>query len=417
MTAPLPNAAGPGHDDGGWIDAGPGGRLRQGPSCGGVTAPAGFRAAGVAAGLKSSGARDVALVVNDGPRHDAAAVFTSNRVKAAPVLWSQQCAREGRFRAVVLNSGGANACTGPEGFADTHRTAEHVASLLGVGPIEVAVCSTGLIGERLPMPALLAGVDAAAAALSADGGADAAEAIMTTDSRPKLARYDDPAGWTVAGMAKGAGMLAPSLATMLVVLTTDAVADPTTLDAALRAATARTFDRVDSDGCMSTNDTVLLLASGASTVSPSPSELAEAVEAVCRSLAGQLVADAEGATKDIAITVVNAGSEADAVAAARAVARSNLLKCAIHGEDPNWGRILAAVGTTTVAFEPDAIDVSINGVTICRDGAAFGDRAAVDMTGREVTIGIDLRAGDATATVWTNDLTAMYVHENSAYST
>jgi glutamate N-acetyltransferase/amino-acid N-acetyltransferase len=411
-----PVAAGADHPDR-WIDAGPGGRLSQGPWCGGVTAPAGFRAAGVAAGLKSSGARDVALLINDGPRHDAAAVFTTNRVKAAPVIWSQQCAREGRFRAVVLNSGGANACTGPGGFADTHHTAEHVAALLGVGPIEVAVCSTGLIGERLPMPALLAGVDAATAALSADGGPAAAEAIMTTDSRPKLARYDDPAGWTVAGMAKGAGMLAPGLATMLVVLTTDAIADPVTLDAALRASTSRTFDRVDSDGCMSTNDTVLLLASGASGVTPSPAVLADAVEVVCRSLAGQLVGDAEGATKDIAITVTDAASEADAVLAARAVARSNLLKCAIHGEDPNWGRILAAVGTTEAAFEPDAIDVAINGVTICRNGAASGDRAAVDMSGRTVAIEIDLHAGDATATVWTNDLTAMYVHENSAYST
>jgi glutamate N-acetyltransferase/amino-acid N-acetyltransferase len=397
--------------------AGRGGRISEGPDCGGVTAPAGFRAAGVAAGLKSTGARDVALVVNDGPRHDAAAVVTTNRVQAAPVLWTQQCAKEGRFRAVILNSGGANACTGPGGFADTHHTAEHVAERLGVAPIEVAVCSTGLIGERLPMPALIAGVDAAVAALGADGGADAAEAIMTTDSRPKLARYDAPAGWTVGGMAKGAGMLAPGLATMLVVVTTDAVAGAGTLDAALRAATARTFDRVDSDGCMSTNDTVLLLASGASGVEPPPAELADAVEAVCSSLARQLVADAEGATKDIAITVVHAAAEADAVTAARAVARSNLLKCAIHGEDPNWGRILAAVGTTDAAFEPDRIDVAMNGVTICRDGAAFGDRSAVDMSGREVTITIDLHAGTASATVWTNDLTAMYVHENSAYST
>ncbi|MCU0284510.1 MAG: bifunctional glutamate N-acetyltransferase/amino-acid acetyltransferase ArgJ [Candidatus Nanopelagicales bacterium] len=418
MTGPHDaTASGDPTDPGGWIDAGPGGRLWQGPWCGGVTAPRGFRAAGVPAGLKASGGKDVALVVNDGPRHDAAAVFTTNRVKAAPVLWTQQCAKEGRFRAVILNSGGANACTGPRGFADTHQTAEHVAERLGVAPIEVAVCSTGLIGERLPMDALLAGVDAVVAALGPDGGADAAEAIMTTDSRPKLARYDDPSGWTVAGMAKGAGMLAPGLATMLVVLTTDAVADAATLDAVLRAGTTRTFDRVDSDGCMSTNDTVLLLASGASGIAPTPARLADAVEVVCRSLAGQLVADAEGATKDIAITVVHAATEADAVTAARAVARSNLLKCAIHGEDPNWGRILAAVGTTDAAFEPDRIDVAINGVTICRDGAAFGDRSEVDMSGREVTIAIDLHAGDATATVWTNDLTAMYVHENSAYST
>ena len=391
--------------------------VSTGPSCGGVTAPRGFRAAGVAAGIKTAGARDLALVVNDGPRHDAAGVFTTNRVKAAPVLWTQQCTREGRFRAVVLNSGGANACTGPAGFADTHLTAEHVAELLGVGPIEVAVCSTGLIGERLPMPALLAGAEAAAGALTSDGGADAAAAIMTTDSRPKLVHVSDPAGWSVGGMAKGAGMLAPGLATMLVVLTTDAVADAQALDAALREATLRTFERVDSDGCMSTNDTVLLMASGASGVAPGPAARADAVHAACLSLAGQLIADAEGATKDIAIEVVHAATESEAVTAGRAVARSNLLKCAIHGEDPNWGRILSAVGTTDAVFEPDAIDVSINGVVVCRDGAAHGDRTAVDMSGREVLIRIDLRAGDATATVWTNDLTAMYVHENSAYST
>jgi glutamate N-acetyltransferase/amino-acid N-acetyltransferase len=389
----------------------------EGPSSGGVTAAAGFRAAGLAAGIKSSGGPDLALVVNDGPRHDAAGVFTSNRVKAAPVLWTQQCAREGRFRAVILNSGGANACTGPAGFADTHRTAEHVAELLGVAPIEVAVCSTGLIGERLPMPAILAGAEVAVQVLSVEGGPAAATAIMTTDSVPKLAATTHPDGWTVGGMAKGAGMLAPGLATMLVVITTDAAVDAAALDAALREATRTTFDRIDSDGCMSTNDTVLLLASGASGVTPEPMQLRGAVTAVCDSLARQLIADAEGATKDIRIDVVNAATEDDAVAAARAVSRSNLLKCAIHGEDPNWGRILAAVGTTDAQFEPDAIDVAMNGVTICRDGAAFGDRTDVDMSAREVTITIDLRAGDAGATLWTNDLTAMYVHENSAYST
>jgi glutamate N-acetyltransferase/amino-acid N-acetyltransferase len=372
---------------------------------------------GLAAGIKSSGRPDLALVVNDGPRHDAAGVFTSNRVKAAPVLWTQQCAREGRFRAVILNSGGANACTGPAGFADTHRTAEHVAELLGVAPIEVAVCSTGLIGERLPMPALLAGAQTAVGTLSAGGGPAAAEAIMTTDSLPKLAATTHPDGWTVGGMAKGAGMLAPGLATMLVVLTTDAAVDAVGLDAALRAATGTTFDRIDSDGCMSTNDTVLLLASGASGITPDQAVFMAAVRATCASLARQLIGDAEGATKDIRIDVVNAATEDDAVTAARAVSRSNLLKCAIHGEDPNWGRILAAVGTTDVQFEPDAIDVAINGVTICRDGAAFGERSEVDMSGREVTITIDLRTGDAEATLWTNDLTAMYVHENSAYST
>ena len=393
------------------------GRVSRGPETGGVTAAGGFRAAGVAAGLKASGARDVALVVNDGPRADAAVVLTSNRIKAAPVTWTEQCAKEGRFRAVVLNSGGANACTGPAGFADTHHTAEHVAELLGVGPIEVAVCSTGLIGERLPMDRLLAGVTAAGEALDPTGGLAAAEAIMTTDTVPKLAVARHPDGWTVGGMAKGAGMLAPGLATMLVVLTTDAVADPETLDVALREATRITFDRIDSDGCMSTNDTVLLMASGASAIEPDQAQLTAAVSAVCADLARQLIADAEGATKDIAIEVVNAASEDDAVTAARAVARSNLLKCAIHGEDPNWGRILSAVGTTGAAFAPDAIDVAINGVVICRDGAAFGDRAEVDMSSRDVVITIDLRAGTASATVWTNDLTAMYVHENSAYST
>jgi glutamate N-acetyltransferase/amino-acid N-acetyltransferase len=387
-----------------------------GPATGGVTAPAGFRASGLAAGIKASGGPDVALVVNDGPRHDAAGVFTSNRVKAAPVLWTAQCALEGRFRAVSLNSGGANACTGPAGFADTHRTAEHVAELLGVAPIEVAVCSTGLIGERLPMSELLSGAGAAASALSADGGLAAAEAIMTTDSVPKLAAAHAD-GWAVGGMAKGAGMLAPGLATMLVVLTTDAVVDPANLDAALREATRTTFDRIDSDGCMSTNDTVLLLASGASGVAPDPALFAAVVRSTCAVLARQLIGDAEGATKDIRIDVVNAATEDDAVTAARAVSRSNLLKCAIHGEDPNWGRILSAVGTTDSAFEPDAIDVAINGVLVCRDGAAFGDRSEVDMSGREVTITIDLRVGAAEATVWTNDLTAMYVHENSAYST
>ena len=389
----------------------------EGPACGGVTAPAGFLAAGLAAGIKASGSRDLALVVNEGPRHDAAAVFTTNRVRAAPVLWTQQCARQGRFRAVVLNSGGANACTGPEGFADTHRTAERVAALLEIAPIEVAVCSTGLIGERLPMDALLGGVATAVDALSGDGGADAAQAIMTTDSVPKLAASAEPGGWTVGGMAKGAGMLAPGLATMLVVLTTDAVVDPAELDRALREGTRTTFDRIDSDGCMSTNDTVLLLASGASGVAPEVHAFRSAVHRVCASLARQLIADAEGATKDIRIDVVNAATEADALTAARAVARSNLLKCAIHGEDPNWGRILSAVGTTDAAFEPDAIDVAINGVLVCRDGAAHGDRADVDMVGREVVLTVDLRAGDAAATLWTNDLTAMYVHENSAYST
>jgi glutamate N-acetyltransferase/amino-acid N-acetyltransferase len=317
---------------------------------------------------------------------------------------------------VVLNSGGANACTGPLGFQDTHATAEHVAASLDVGAVDVAVCSTGLIGERLPMDKLLPGVSAAVAALSADGGKAAAEAIMTTDSRPKTAAVTAD-GFRVGGMAKGAGMLAPALATMLVVVTTDAVADAATLDSALRAACAVTFDRVDSDGCMSTNDTVLLLASGASGVAVDPAALTDAVTAVCHDLAMQLLADAEGSTKDIAIEVTNAASEADALAVARSVARSNLVKTAFYGNDPNWGRVLAAIGTTSAAFDPDAVDVAINGVTICRGGAAGDDRSLVSLAGRAVTVTVDLHAGDEAATVWTNDLSVAYVLENSEYST
>ncbi|MEV4388496.1 bifunctional glutamate N-acetyltransferase/amino-acid acetyltransferase ArgJ [Micromonospora sp. NPDC049580] len=388
-----------------------------------VTAPRGFRAAGVAAGLKASGGADVALVVNDGPDAGVAGVFTTNRVKAAPVRWSQQVVQGGVVRAVVLNSGGANACTGPAGFQDTHATAEHTASalsavsprlLLGAG--EVAVCSTGLIGERLPMSKLLPGVRTAIRGLSRDGGPAAAEAIMTTDTRPKttVARGS---GWTVGGMAKGAGMLAPGMATMLCVLTTDAVAGPALLDEALRAATRVTFDRVDSDGCMSTNDTVLLLSSGASGIEPTLDELAAAVTTACHDLAQQLIADAEGATKQVTIDVVGAADEDDAVEVGRSVARNNLVKTALFGNDPNWGRILAAVGTTAAAFEPDEVDVAVNGVWVCRGGAAAEDRSKVDLTGRDVTIRIDLHAGDAVATIWTNDLSHAYVHENSAYST
>jgi glutamate N-acetyltransferase / amino-acid N-acetyltransferase len=381
-----------------------------------ITAPAGFRASGVTAGLKPSGRPDVALVVNDGPDHHAAAVFTGNRVEAAPVTWSRQVLADGRVDAVVLNSGGANACTGAQGFADTHATAEHVADVLAISAGDVAVCSTGLIGELLPMDRLTSGVTAAAASLSADGGADAAGAIMTTDtvSKQVLVTRD---GWTVAGMAKGAGMLAPALATMLVVLTTDAVADPATLDAALRSATATTFDRIDSDGCMSTNDTVLLLASGASGVTPGHDELAEAVTQACADLARQLIADAEGAAHDIEIEVRSAASVPDALEVARAIARNNLFKCAVFGGDPNWGRVLAAVGTTAAVFEPASLDVSINGVQVCRSGGVGEDRSLVDLGGREVHVVVDLHAGDRTATVWTNDLTHDYVHENSAYST
>jgi glutamate N-acetyltransferase / amino-acid N-acetyltransferase len=421
-----------------------------------VTAPIGFRAAGVAAGLKSGG-RDVAVVVNDGPSRAAAAVFTANRVKAAPVLWTQQVIRGGRVRAVVLNSGGANACTGPGGFHDTHATAERLAAALDDSAGEVAVCSTGLIGERLPMDALLPGVDSAVAALSRGGGLAAADAIRTTDTVVKIAfRKAGQAaaaesaragpgeggagsssagpragglgnggrggggaasGYTVGGMAKGAGMLAPALATMLCVLTTDADLDASDLDGALRAAVAQTFDRVDADGCMSTNDTVLLLASGASGLHPDPAEFTSAVTAVCADLARQLVADAEGSTKAVAVEAVGAASQADALTAARAVARSSLLKCALAGEDPNWGRVVAAVGTTDAAFEPNRLNVAINGVWVCRGGCAGDDRSKADLRPRDVTITIDLSAGLHAATVWTTDLTAAYVHENSAYST
>ncbi len=385
-----------------------------------VTAAAGFRASGVAAGLKSSGAPDVCLVVNDGPQHAAAGVFTANRFQAAPVLWSAQVLKAGQVRAVVLNSGGANACTGPEGFVDTHRTAEHVAAVLEIGAGEVAVCSTGLIGERLAMQNLLAGVDVAAGRLHGDGGDDAARAIMTTDSVPKQAHLvvDGATGpWTVGGMAKGAGMLAPSLATMLSVVTTDAVADAATLDAALRAATRVTFDRVDTDGCISTNDTVLLLASGASGVEPGPAALTEAVSRVCADLSRQLVDDAEGAEHIVSISVTRAASDDDAVDVARAVGRSLLVKTAIFGRDPNWGRILGAVGSTSATFEPDRVDVSVNGIAVCRAGAAGEDRSLVDLSDRDVAIDIDLGAGTAQATILTTDLTHAYVHENSAYST
>ncbi|WP_250283344.1 MULTISPECIES: bifunctional glutamate N-acetyltransferase/amino-acid acetyltransferase ArgJ [unclassified Frankia] len=381
-----------------------------------VTAPAGFRAAGVAAGLKPSGRPDVALVVNDGPLDTAAGVFTRNRVQAAPVRWSRQVLVDGRLRAVVLNSGGANACTGPAGFADTHHTAEHTAALLGLGAGEVAVCSTGLIGIRLPMDLLLPGVAKAVTEAAATGGAAAAEAIRTTDTVSKQA-VRAAAGVTVGGMAKGAAMLAPALATMLVVVTTDAVVDPPTADQVLRDACRTTFERVDSDGCMSTNDTVLLLASGASGVRVDAGTLGGLVTGTCADLAGQLVADAEGSTKTIAVTVTGAAGEDDALEVGRAVARCNLLKCALYGNDPNWGRVLAAVGTTRAAFEPDAVDVAINGVWVCRDGAPGEPRELVDLTGREVAIRIDLHAGGSELTVLTNDLTDGYVYENSAYST
>ncbi|UJP38811.1 bifunctional glutamate N-acetyltransferase/amino-acid acetyltransferase ArgJ [Cellulomonas palmilytica] len=390
----------------------------------GVTAPLGFRASGVTAGLKPSGKPDLALVVNDGPLQVGAAVFTSNRVVGHPVTWSRQVVSDGVVSAVVLNSGGANVCTGPEGFLDVHRTAETVADAVGVSAGDVVVCSTGLIGERLPIDTLLAGVAPAAAALSETGGPGAAQAIMTTDTVPKTADMTvegDDGVWRVGGMAKGAGMLAPGLATMLCVITTDAVVDAALADAALRAATSQTFDRVDSDGCMSTSDTVTLLASGASGVSPDPAGFTAAVTAVAAQLARQLVADAEGATHDIAITVTGASTEEAGLAVARAISRSNLFKAAVYGNDPNWGRVLASVGTVppqVAPFDPDALDVTINGVMICRAGGAHEPRTKVDLaSSREVHVLVDLHAGDEVVTLWTNDLTHAYVSENSEYST
>jgi glutamate N-acetyltransferase/amino-acid N-acetyltransferase len=386
-----------------------------------VTAPLGFRAAGAAAGLKQSGQPDVAVVLNDGPSRSAAAVFTSNRVQAAPVTWTRQVVSGGRVRAVVLNSGGANACTGPAGFQDTHATAEHLAAAINArgedaSAGEIAVCSTGLIGERLPMDKLLPGVSAAVAEASRAGGLAAADAIRTTDTVVKIA-FRRPDGYSIGGMAKGAGMLAPGLATMLCVLTTDADLEPAQLDAALRTATATTFDRLDTDGCMSTNDTVLLMASGASGVAPDKTEFTLALTEVCADLARQLQLDAEGANKMITIEVVGAASEADAVMVGRSVARNNLLKCAIGGEDPNWGRVLSAVGTTDAVFQPDRLNVAINGIWVCRHGAPGDERAKVDLRPKDVTITVDLSAGPHSAIILTTDLTTAYVHENSAYST
>lgn len=380
-----------------------------------VTAAKGFRASGVKAGIKASGNHDLALVINDGPDKVAAGVFTRNRFQAAPVQWSMQCVADGRIDAVLLNSGGANACTGPQGFTDTHRSAEHVAATLQISAGDVAVCSTGLIGELLPMDALLAGVNSAWQSLSVEGGADAALAIMTTDTKPKTAVVQS-GGFVVGGMAKGAGMLAPGLATMLVVITTDAVIAKGDLETATRSAVSTTFERIDSDGCMSTNDTVLVLSSGASGVTPTIEEFETALNEVCADLARQLIGDAEGSSKDIRIDVINAVSSDDAVDVARSISRSNLLKCAIHGEDPNWGRVLAAAGTTQAVFDPDRVSVAINGVWVCRNGAPDADRSLVSMTQREVVITVDLAAGADEASLWTNDLTSEYVYENSAYS-
>jgi glutamate N-acetyltransferase/amino-acid N-acetyltransferase len=380
-----------------------------------VTAPRGFRASGVPAGLKSTGAKDLALVVSDGPGFDSATVFTTNRCKANPVLWSQEVVKDGVVRAVVLNSGGANCYTGPEGFQTTHAVAERVATNLGIGAVDVVVCSTGLIGLTNPRQTLHDGVDAAIPALSPDGGNDAAEAIMTTDSVAKQVVVEG-AGWSVGGMAKGAGMLAPQLATMLVVLTTDAVVPAADLDTALRAATRVSFDRLDSDGCMSTNDTVTVMANGASGITPSLPDFTEALTRACVDLAMQLLRDAEGADHEIAITVLNAATEDEAVEVGRSVARSSLFKTAIYGNDPNWGRVLASIGTTRADFDPADLDVAMNGVWVCRNSTPHADPATVDLKPREVSVTVDLKAGSERATVWTNDLTEAYVHENSAYS-
>ena len=393
-----------------------------------VTAASGFLAYGLAAGLKSSGSKDLALVINTGPDYAAAGVFTTNRVKAAPVVWSEQVLTDGQLRAVILNSGGANACTGPEGFADTHRTAELLANALRqaqstarspqaeIGPIDIAVCSTGLIGVRLPMDKVAAGINDLVPLVRRDGGQAAAEAILTTDSVTKQASYSDE-GWSIGGMAKGAGMLAPGLATMLVVLTTDAVVDSEQLHDQLASACRRSFERIDSDGCMSTNDTVIVMSSGASGVRPTPRDFQAALDETCHDLASQLLVDAEGAAHTIAIHVEHAASEEDAVQVGRAIARSNLFKCAVFGHDPNWGRVLAAIGTTAAHFEPERIDVAFNGVQVCRDGSIGEPRHLVDLSGRDVHVEVNLRNGTQSATVWTNDLTYDYVKENAEYST
>lgn len=382
-----------------------------------VTAAQGFTAAGVTAGLKASGRPDLALVVNEGPDAHAAAVFTSNRFAAAPVIWSRQALADRRLAAVVLNSGGANACTGAAGLADAAQMAAWTAAEIGCGASDVAVCSTGLIGVRLPMDAVLTGIQLAAQDLAAAGGPSAAEAILTTDTVAKTAVHHSPQGWTIGGMAKGAGMLAPALATMLVVITTDAVVEAGQLSQALAVATSFTFDRTDSDGCMSTNDTVLLLASGASGVRADEAEFGEALTGVCADLAKQLLADAEGSAHDIEVRVDGAASEADALAVARAIARSNLFKCAIFGNDPNWGRVLAAAGTVEADYDPEHVDVAFNGVRVFVDGQLGADRAEVDLRSREVLVEVHLHAGEATAAIWTNDLTYDYVKENAEYAT
>jgi glutamate N-acetyltransferase/amino-acid N-acetyltransferase len=377
--------------------------------------PAGFSAAAHAAGLKSNGALDLTLIVNNGPSFSAAAVYTSNQVVAAPVIWSRQVTKEKIVRAAILNSGGANACTGPQGFADTHKTAESVAYALGISAGEVVVCSTGLIGELLPMDKILSGVEILAQQLSSDSLQDVAQAIMTTDSVPKIARANE-AGIEVVGIAKGAGMLAPALATMLSVIMTDALL-PERAQEIFQRVCDRTFNRIDSDGCTSTNDTVLLMGSGASGVLPTEIDFESALMKICQSLSGQLIADAEGSTKTVEIKVIGARSESDAVEIGRACARNNLLKCAIFGADPNWGRVLAAVGTAKVAIDPLNIDVNLNGVQVAKASAPFSDRMLVSFENRLVKIEINLNLGLESATIYTNDLSYDYVHENSAYAT
>ena len=381
-----------------------------------VTAAKGFLASGVSAGLKSSGKKDVALIVNQGPKFDAAAVFTSNKVKAAPVIWTQEIIKNKKLKAAVLNSGGANACTGPDGFADTHKTAEYVAELLSIGAIEVGVCSTGLIGNRLDMPKLIKGIEQAHQHLKNDGGDDAAEAIITTDSHKKTAKLETQ-GWNIGAIIKGAGMLAPDMATMLCVITTDADISDLDHQLILQSATDKTLNRIDSDGCTSTNDTVILMSSGASGIKPDKENFEKQLQLLMSDLASLLINDAEGATKVITIDVINAKSESDAVNVGRSIARNNLLKCAMFGEDPNWGRILAAVGTAEANLDSDLIDVFLNGLQVCGNGAAIAASEKVDLKDRSIQIRVDLKMGSGKATIFTNDLSTQYVHENSAYST
>jgi glutamate N-acetyltransferase/amino-acid N-acetyltransferase len=381
-----------------------------------VTTPKGFDASGVAAGLKSSGEKDVALIVNNGPKYDASAVFTTNKVKAAPVVWTQEVIKNKKLKAVVLNSGGANACTGPEGFADTHSTAEYVAKMLSVGAIEIGVCSTGLIGNRLDMTKLISGVNDAYAKLSPEGGKDAAAAIITTDSHEKIAQVEKDS-WSIGGIIKGAGMLAPDMATMLCVITTDADISQIDHQLVLQQCTDLTLNRIDSDGCTSTNDTVILMSSGASLEKPTMEDFKSQLQTLMSDLSIQLINDAEGATKVIKIEVLNARNENEAVNVGRSIARNNLLKCAMFGEDPNWGRILAAVGTADAEIDSDKIDVYLNNVKVCANGSAIDLSEKVSLNDRNISIKVDLKIGTFTATIYTNDLSTQYVHENSAYST